>query len=102
MADDMSRQIEQLNKAGAIMVGTKEGTPVSRESAQAIVEAIRKQQEKKQVTDDIVTRLRHKYAGQLPICAEAAEEIERLRRENAWFKAVNIQMNADLTELSNR
>ena len=58
MTDDMSRQIEQLNKAGAIMVGTKEGTPVSRESAQAIVEAIRKQQEKKQVTEDIVTQLR--------------------------------------------
>lgn len=31
------------------------------------------------MTDDIVTRLRHKYAGQLPICAEAADEIERLR-----------------------
>jgi hypothetical protein len=31
------------------------------------------------VTDDIVTRLRQKYAGQLPICTEAADEIERLR-----------------------
>ena len=30
---------------------------------------------------DIVTRLRHKYGGQLPICAEAADEIERLRTE---------------------
>ena len=30
------------------------------------------------MADDIVTRLRHKYAGQLPICAEAADEIERL------------------------
>ena len=29
--------------------------------------------------DDIVTRLRSKYGGQLPICAEAADEIERLR-----------------------
>lgn len=31
--------------------------------------------------DDIVTRLRQKYAGQLPICTEAADEIERLRTE---------------------
>jgi SPX domain protein involved in polyphosphate accumulation len=31
------------------------------------------------VTDDIVTRLREKYSGQLPICSEAANEIERLR-----------------------
>ena len=28
---------------------------------------------------DIVTRLREKYSGQLPICTEAADEIERLR-----------------------
>lgn len=33
------------------------------------------------MTDDIVTRLRNKYAGQLPICSEAADEIERLRAE---------------------
>lgn len=31
------------------------------------------------MVDDIVTRLREKYAGQLPICNEAADEIERLR-----------------------
>jgi hypothetical protein len=31
------------------------------------------------VTDDIVTRLRKKYSGQLPICSEAADEIERLQ-----------------------
>ena len=31
------------------------------------------------MSDDIVTRLRGKYAGQLPICNEAADEIERLR-----------------------
>ena len=31
------------------------------------------------MADDIVTRLRTKYQGQLPICAEAADEIERLR-----------------------
>ena len=29
--------------------------------------------------DDILTRLRGKYQGQLPICIEAADEIERLR-----------------------
>ena len=31
------------------------------------------------MTDDIVIRLREKYQGQLPICTEAADEIERLR-----------------------
>ena len=31
------------------------------------------------MSDDIVTRLRGKYAGQLLICTEAADEIERLR-----------------------
>ena len=31
------------------------------------------------MTDDIVTRLRAKYLGQLPIVLEAADEIERLR-----------------------
>lgn len=31
------------------------------------------------MSDDIVSRLRKKYAGQLPICLEAADEIERLR-----------------------
>ena len=31
------------------------------------------------MTDDIVTRLRQKYAGQLPICTEAADIIEQLR-----------------------
>lgn len=30
--------------------------------------------------DDIVARLRTKYAGQLPILLEAADEIERLRK----------------------
>ena len=33
------------------------------------------------MSDDIVTRLREKYAGQLPICSEAADEIEYLRKE---------------------
>ena len=53
------------------------------------------------MADDIVTRLRQ-FGDSYGLDAEAADEIERLRRENAWFKAVNIQMNADLTELSNR
>jgi hypothetical protein len=35
------------------------------------------------MTNDIVTRLREKYLGQLPICTEAADEIERLRAEIA-------------------
>jgi hypothetical protein len=30
--------------------------------------------------DDIVARLRSKFQGQIPICLEAADEIERLRR----------------------
>lgn len=30
-------------------------------------------------TNDIVTRLREKYSGQLPICSEAASKIEKLR-----------------------
>lgn len=33
------------------------------------------------MSDDIVARLRAKYAAQLPICAESADEIERLRAE---------------------
>ncbi len=75
--------------------------------------------------DDIVTRLRNEaiketddgicyscggnfqtvthYSGCVVLTvSEAADEIERLRRENAWYKAVNQQMNTDLTELSNR
>jgi hypothetical protein len=37
------------------------------------------------MNDDIVTRLRAKYLGQLPICTEAADEIERLRKIiNRW------------------
>lgn len=35
------------------------------------------------VDDDLVTRLREKYSGQLPICAEAADEIEALRADIA-------------------
>lgn len=44
-------------------------------------------------TDDIVTRLREKYLGQLPICLEAANEIERLR-ELANEKDKNIALQA--------
>ncbi len=36
--------------------------------------------------DDIVTRLRGKYAGQLLICTEAADEIERLRADRDSWK----------------
>ena len=38
------------------------------------------------MTDDIVIRLRQKYGGQLPICAEAADEIERLRELVADYR----------------
>lgn len=37
------------------------------------------------MSDDIVTRLREKYQGQLPICAEAADEIETLRYDRRWL-----------------
>ena len=43
------------------------------------------------MTDDIVTRLREKYSGQLPICSEAADEIERLRNENQYLKSLVVQ-----------
>ena len=42
-------------------------------------------------SDDIVIRLRSKYGGQLPICNEAADEIERLREQNDHLKA-NVEM----------
>jgi hypothetical protein len=32
------------------------------------------------MTNDIVFRLRKKFQGQLPICLEAANEIERLQK----------------------
>ena len=37
--------------------------------------------------DDIVTRLRDKYQGQLPICTEAADEIEKLREKCKHLEA---------------
>jgi hypothetical protein len=40
------------------------------------------------MTDDIVTRLRNKYQGQLPIVLEAADEIERLRAEKSGILTV--------------
>ena len=54
------------------------------------------------VTDDIVTRLRHKYAGQLPICAEAADEIERLRTELALTELVRQSEDLGLYDWQNR
>lgn len=46
------------------------------------------------MSEDIVTRLREKYSGQLPICSEAADEIERLRSQNTelvkMFKQVGV------------
>ena len=44
------------------------------------------------MTDDIVTRLREKYLGQLPICAEAADEIERLREKLAYHVRIHNEM----------
>ena len=44
------------------------------------------------MTDDIVTRLRNKFGGQLPICAEAADEIERLRTDRDKWKYLFIEM----------
>ena len=49
------------------------------------------------MTDDIVTRLREKYSGQLPICAEAADEIERLRLELRYSR-VECQMADDAVQ----
>lgn len=43
------------------------------------------------MTDDIVTRLRKKYLGQLPICNEAANEIERLRARIEELEKVNYE-----------
>jgi hypothetical protein len=56
------------------------------------------------MSDDIVTRLREKYLGQLPICLEAADEIERLRKiiidfvwaENKYEDAIS--GNPDIVE----
>jgi hypothetical protein len=45
------------------------------------------------MTDDIIARLRKKYSGQLPICIEAADEIERLRIENATLRQAISQQN---------
>ena len=53
------------------------------------------------MTDDIVTRLRQKYGGQLPICAEAADEIERLTE---WQKNALLALDkreAEIKRLQN-
>lgn len=43
------------------------------------------------MSDDIVTRLRDKYKGQLSICTEAADEIERLRAKcKQWERVAEI------------
>lgn len=48
------------------------------------------------MSDDIVTRLRTKYSGQLPICSEAADEIERLRENNEYLnKTVDLLLAAN-------
>jgi hypothetical protein len=53
------------------------------------------------VDNDIVTQLREKYAGQLPICLEAADEIERLRKYIGLLSlTVELQTN-ELKELKN-
>lgn len=48
------------------------------------------------MTDDIVTRLRAKYLGQLPIVLEAADEIERLRQlVEHLLSQLRLQMKAN-------
>ena len=49
------------------------------------------------MNDDIVTRLRTKYQGQLPICAEAADEIEQLRE---WKELAYEMHNKTMRNLS--
>lgn len=51
------------------------------------------------MTDDIVTRLRTKYGGQLPICEEAADEIERLRADRDCWKQLAIADHLDVCNL---
>lgn len=52
------------------------------------------------MTDDIVTRLREKYSGQLPICSEAADEIERLRNALAEQTIIHeVQKTNTLNEI---
>ena len=51
------------------------------------------------VSDDIVTRLRQKYAGQLPICTEAADEIERLREHMDVLVDHNVELMAEVKRL---
>lgn len=50
--------------------------------------------------EDIVDRLRQKYAGQLPICTEAADEIERLRAEvarlNTFLHPIGVVINQEV------
>lgn len=50
------------------------------------------------MSEDIVTRLREKYSGQLPICAEAADEIERLRKIIVEYHAAEIGYEESLED----
>ena len=52
------------------------------------------------MSDDIVTRLRHKYAGQLPICTEAADEIERLRQKELMWKMTAVKLAGKMLPFS--
>ena len=53
----------------------------------------------KPVSDDIVTRLRTKYSGQLPIAIEAADEIERLRSVSAMLADEVERLRAEVSRL---
>lgn len=47
------------------------------------------------MSNDIVTRLRNKYGGQLPICGEAADQIERLEADrDRWKNVAELAMQA--------
>ena len=51
------------------------------------------------MSEDIVTRLREKYQGQLLICAEAADEIERLRTHMDALLFHNVELMAKVATL---
>lgn len=50
------------------------------------------------MTDDIVTRLRTKSGGQLPITIEAADEIERLRKIIVEYHAAEMGYEESLED----
>ena len=51
------------------------------------------------MTDDIVTGLREKYSGQLPICLEAADEIERVRKQRDRYAERFLKLQGDYADL---